>query len=77
MIECRAMILVVWHIRSRVLPQLFESVKAGQDLLERYRVVADTYDWDSGSPDALLLHSPSCERITGYPPKNRPDPRLI
>ncbi len=39
---------------------------------ERYRTVAEyTYDWESWiSPEGKVLYtSPSCERITGYPPQ--------
>jgi len=38
---------------------------------ERYRTVADyTYDWEfwRGTDGAFVYVSPSCERITGYPP---------
>jgi PAS domain S-box-containing protein len=48
--------------------------RAQRELAEseaRYRAVADyTYDWEYWSaPDGKLLYvSPSCERITGYPP---------
>ncbi|PKN32960.1 MAG: hypothetical protein CVU61_15790 [Deltaproteobacteria bacterium HGW-Deltaproteobacteria-19] len=77
-----AMILVVWHIRqAESYHQLYESEKAGQDLLERYRVVADnTYDWEFwiGPDGRFIFNSPSCERITGYPAEEFDrDPRLI
>ena len=42
------------------------------DSEQRYRMVADyNYDWESWiDPDGKLLYvSPSCERISGYPPK--------
>jgi PAS domain S-box-containing protein len=48
---------------------------------ERYRIVADyTYDWEYWlGPDGRLRYiSPSCERITGYPPwEFIEDPSLI
>ena len=49
--------------------------------VERYRIIADyTYDWEYWlSPDGRLRYtSPSCERITGYPPREfHEDPTLI
>lgn len=45
-----------------------EATRASE---ERYRTIADyNYDWESWiGPDRSLLYvSPSCERITGYPP---------
>jgi PAS domain S-box-containing protein len=48
---------------------------------ERYRLIADfTYDWESwrGSDGTLLWTSPSCERVTGYPPEDfLADPGLL
>jgi PAS domain S-box-containing protein len=48
---------------------------------ERYRTVADfTYDWETWtSPDGDLIYtSPSCERVSGYPPEAfAADPALL
>ncbi len=47
------------------------SEQALRESEERYRTVADhTHDWESWiSPEGKALYiSPSCERITGYPP---------
>lgn len=49
--------------------RLFEALKAGE---ERYRTIADfAYDWEAwvGPDDTVMYCSPSCERITGYPPE--------
>lgn len=52
--------------------ELERSRRELQKSEERYRTVADyTYDWESWlSPSGELLYtSPSCERMTGYPPE--------
>ncbi|WP_147819745.1 EAL domain-containing protein [Salidesulfovibrio onnuriiensis] len=49
--------------------RLLGALKAGE---ERYRTIADfAYDWEAWiGPDGTILYcSPSCERITGYPPE--------
>jgi len=49
--------------------RLLEALKAGE---ERYRTIADfAYDWEVWvGPDGTVMYcSPSCERITGYPPE--------
>ncbi|MEW6233805.1 MAG: response regulator [Candidatus Omnitrophota bacterium] len=49
-----------------------KTEKALKDSEERYRTVADfTYDWEFwlGTDGNFLYVSPSCERITGYPPE--------
>jgi PAS domain S-box-containing protein len=55
--------------------------KALHDAELRYRIVADfTYDWEYWQgPDGNLRYvSPSCERITGYPPERFVnDPQLL
>jgi PAS domain S-box-containing protein len=71
-------ILVFCLVESFLIVGLVLSLRkrrmAQRELLEseaRYRAVADyTYDWEYWSaPDGKLLYvSPSCERITGYPP---------
>lgn len=54
---------------------IFRQLKAANEKLarseERFRTVADfTYDWEywRGPEGEFLYMSPSCERITGYPP---------
>jgi PAS domain S-box-containing protein len=64
--ETFLVIVLVVNLRNRRKAQ-GELVKSEA----RYRAVADyTYDWEYWSaPDGKLLYvSPSCERITGYPP---------
>lgn len=46
-----------------------ESLKQGE---EKYRLVADyTYDWEYwvGADSSYIYISPSCERVSGYPPE--------
>lgn len=58
--------------RAKVMVQrekLVQALKAGE---ERYRTVADfAFDWEIwfGTDGGVLYCSPSCERITGYPPE--------
>lgn len=58
--------------KDRALAQrerLFRALKEGE---ERYRSIADfTYDWEIwlGTEEEVLYCSPSCQRITGYPPE--------
>lgn len=65
-------IFVAEKKRSRAQSQrekLLAALKAGE---ERYRTIADfAYDWEVWvSPEGVVLYcSPSCERITGYPPE--------
>jgi len=61
---------------TRRLEATVEELKASQEALarseERYRMVADyNYDWESwiGPNGNLRYISPSCERISGYPPE--------
>ena len=61
---------------TRRLETTVEELKASQEALarseERYRMVADyNYDWESwiGPNGNLRYISPSCERISGYPPE--------
>ncbi|XPV74787.1 MAG: EAL domain-containing protein [Desulfovibrio sp.] len=52
--------------------KLKSSQTALQENEERYKTVAEyAYDWESWSaPDGTFVYiSPSCERITGYPPE--------
>jgi diguanylate cyclase (GGDEF)-like protein/PAS domain S-box-containing protein len=60
---------------TRRLEATVDELKASQEALarseQRYRMVADyNYDWESWiGPDGKLRYiSPSCERISGYPP---------
>jgi diguanylate cyclase (GGDEF)-like protein/PAS domain S-box-containing protein len=57
---------------EKTIDQLQESKRALEHSERRYRIVADyNYDWECwyGDGGELLYISPSCERITGYPPK--------
>jgi PAS domain S-box-containing protein len=72
-------VLIFCLVESFLIVRLVLSLRnlrrAQRELAEseaRYRAVADyTYDWEYWSaPDGKLLYvSPSCERITGYPPQ--------
>lgn len=56
---------------EKVVSELEASRAALFDSEQRYRMVADyNYDWESWiGPDGKAIYiSPSCERITGYPP---------
>jgi PAS domain S-box-containing protein len=67
-VESFLVVALVLNLRNRQ--------RAERDLADseaRYRTVADyTYDWEywSAPPGNLLYVSPSCERITGYPPRH-------
>ncbi len=57
---------------SRTIEALEDSQQALRKSEQRYRMVADyNYDWESWiDPDGLPIYiSPSCERISGYPPE--------
>ncbi|WP_247648359.1 EAL domain-containing protein [Pseudodesulfovibrio sp. zrk46] len=56
---------------ERTIRELEASKTALEDSEQRYRMVADyNYDWESwiGSDGKPIYISPSCERISGYPP---------
>lgn len=58
-------------IVAREVSEERKALSALAESRERYRLVADyTYDWEywMGAAGELQWMSPSCERITGYPP---------
>ncbi len=77
--EQRAIIGVVLVFHDQTAERT--AKQALQDSEERFRTVADyTYDWEYWcAPDGKILYiSPSCERITGYPPAEFiADPSLL
>ena len=57
---------------TKTIEALEESQSALRKSEQRYRMVADyNYDWESWiDPDGVPIYiSPSCERISGYPPR--------
>jgi diguanylate cyclase (GGDEF)-like protein/PAS domain S-box-containing protein len=66
---------------EKAVAELEASRAALQESEQRYRMVADyNYDWESWiGPDGTPIYiSPSCERITGYPPERFiDDPELM
>jgi len=71
-------------LNEKLWTEIVERKRVGEELREaelRYRTVADfTYDWEYWeTPDGTLRYvSPSCERITGFTPKDFIDnPNLI
>ncbi len=68
-LRSKARVFVQLHRQRQ---EIERSRRKLQESEERYRTVADyTYDWESWlSPSGELLYtSPSCERMTGYPPE--------
>lgn len=60
------------HRLETTINELEASKTALQDSEQRYRIVADyNYDWENWyDPDGKPVYiSPSCERISGYPPE--------
>ncbi|MDD4953154.1 MAG: EAL domain-containing protein, partial [Desulfovibrionaceae bacterium] len=58
--------------RSRIQRGRENLIKAMAESEERYRTVADfTHDWETwrGPDETMRYCSPSCQRITGYPPE--------
>lgn len=59
--------------KTKVMEQRRKLMKAIQQSEERYRTIADfAHDWEVwiSTEDVVLYCSPSCERITGYPPEH-------
>ncbi len=57
---------------NKVMEQRKKLMMAIQESEERYRTIANfAYDWELwvDTEDVVLYCSPSCERITGYPPE--------
>jgi len=67
--------------KIKIQAQRERLVRALQEGEERYRTIADfAYDWEiwTGTEGNVLYCSPSCERITGYPPERFfEDPGLV
>ncbi|MBI9078555.1 MAG: EAL domain-containing protein [Pseudodesulfovibrio sp.] len=58
--------------KVKIQSQRERLVKALREGEERYRTIADfAYDWEIwiGTEEEVLYCSPSCQRITGYPPE--------
>ncbi len=74
--EISGIIGIVFDISDR---KMFEQIVYASE--EKYRTLADyTYDWEAWiSPDGIYKYvSPSCERLTGYPPEEfLSDPDLV